>query len=184
MASVMAPDSDDHLRGIFEWYSKTFATPLHLVGDLPLDDILIAFYREYYRSMEAPKRHNEAIWLLETPEERKARAEADKRDEDAFLQRAREHNARVAAGGGVKGLAGAGAKVEAVLRKMRERAEAAINDGDGLRVGPTQPTPPAATPAPPPVVAEEPEITVTYMSPEEFEAQLDETPGPPPKKRR
>lgn len=45
-------DSDYELRQIFRWYSKTFSTPLHQVVELPLEDVLRAWYEEEFEGMK------------------------------------------------------------------------------------------------------------------------------------
>ena len=44
LESVVNPDSEYYLRFMFRWYSKTFHTPLHMVPDLPLVEVLTAYY--------------------------------------------------------------------------------------------------------------------------------------------
>lgn len=39
-------------RKIFRWYSKNFYTPLHLVQELPLEDVLRAWYEQTFEDME------------------------------------------------------------------------------------------------------------------------------------
>jgi succinate dehydrogenase flavin-adding protein (antitoxin of CptAB toxin-antitoxin module) len=70
MQAVVEPDLDAQLRHIFRWYSKTFATPLDEVYDLPQEDILEAFYEEEYEGLNEDERQKEISELLETPEER------------------------------------------------------------------------------------------------------------------
>ena len=42
-----SPSAEFSFRKLFRWYSKTFATPLHMVEKLPLYDILQAYYEDY-----------------------------------------------------------------------------------------------------------------------------------------
>jgi hypothetical protein len=44
-------DPEYYLRRIFRWYSKTFATPLHEVEELPLSDVLQHYWEEHYEDM-------------------------------------------------------------------------------------------------------------------------------------
>lgn len=74
------------MRRIFRWYSERFHTPLHLVEDIPLTDILQAFFEVQYEELDPEERHNLAIHLLETPEERAQRELADKSSEEAFIR--------------------------------------------------------------------------------------------------
>jgi hypothetical protein len=99
-------DAEYRLRFVFRWYSKAFATPLHQVPDLPLTDVLTAYFEERYESMTDEERETERARLVETNEERKAReaAEAAEASEaDAFAreveaQEARKMEARQKAG--------------------------------------------------------------------------------------
>lgn len=43
--------SEFDLRSIARWYSKTFATPLHLVYTLPTYDVLQAYFEETYEEL-------------------------------------------------------------------------------------------------------------------------------------
>jgi hypothetical protein len=74
LKSVLNPDEDYYLRRVFRWYSRTFHTPLHVVPDLPLEDILEAYYEHVYEEIVAedePDKVNSAIReLVETEEER------------------------------------------------------------------------------------------------------------------
>ena len=86
LRSVWKPDEPAIVRRIFRWYSKTFFTPLHEVDSIPLDDILTAWFETQYEDLEYEARHNLAIYLLESPEERRAReAESKSADEEFFL---------------------------------------------------------------------------------------------------
>lgn len=67
------PQGDYVLRRIFRWYSETFHTPLHLVDDLPLDDVLTAYYEANFEGMEEQQFRQELRAASETPAERRAR---------------------------------------------------------------------------------------------------------------
>lgn len=45
------PSSEFDLRSIARWYSKTFATPLHLVYTLSTFDVLQAYFEEIYEEL-------------------------------------------------------------------------------------------------------------------------------------
>lgn len=53
LRAVLKPTKDPeyNLRRIFRWYSRTFNTPLHVVADLPLDDILQNYYEVTYEDL-------------------------------------------------------------------------------------------------------------------------------------
>jgi hypothetical protein len=85
LRAVMKPDGDAHFRSICRWYSITFHTPLHMVEEIPEEDILIAYYEKTYEDMEDPERQELLKVLLETEEEKKAKARAkDIEDAEAF----------------------------------------------------------------------------------------------------
>jgi hypothetical protein len=102
MLAVVDPDDDAWLRRIFRFYSKHFATPLHLVPQLPLEDVLRAYFEELFASFDEEDREERIEWLLMTPEERLDSQDSEKtldaRD-DAFLANL---NAEVASGETIK----------------------------------------------------------------------------------
>ena len=63
-------------RQICRWYSKTFATPLHVVEDLPRLDILQHYIEENYENLQDAELHLEADRLL-TPEEDLAKEDVE-----------------------------------------------------------------------------------------------------------
>jgi hypothetical protein len=71
LKAVLKPDTEDHLRQIFRWYSKTFSTPLHVVEGLPLDNILRTYYEDMYGGLEDEQKEELLADLLLTDEERK-----------------------------------------------------------------------------------------------------------------
>lgn len=165
MTSVVEPDWEAFLQGVFEWYSSTYYTPLYDVMELPVDYVLYTYYRGVYKQMEVDERYNEAIFLLETPQERAARKLADKKSDDEFMRQAQQHNAGVS-----KKLP---SKVEALLAKMKEkkeRKEIPLKE---------KPLPEIVLPQP----SEEEEITIKYMSDADFEAELDKPAPLPPRNK-
>lgn len=90
-------DPDYELRKIFRWYSKTFCTPLDRVEELPIVDILSAYFEETYEELAAEdpsappgsgmkRLMAEKNLLLEAPEDLKRRQkEADEEDLDLHL---------------------------------------------------------------------------------------------------
>ncbi len=77
LLAVLKPSSDDRYRHIFRWYSKTFHTPLHEVEDLPLDDILTAWFETIYEDMEDPERDEVLREMTTTAEQAVAASVAD-----------------------------------------------------------------------------------------------------------
>lgn len=102
MLAVVDPDDDAWVRRIFRFYSKNFATPLHLVPQLPFEDVMRAYFEEVFSSLDEEDREERVEWLLMTPEERRDSKDAEKtldaRD-DAFLANL---NAEVASGATIK----------------------------------------------------------------------------------
>jgi hypothetical protein len=45
------PSVEFQRRKIFMWYSTTFATPLHMVQELPIEDVMEAYYHWHYAEM-------------------------------------------------------------------------------------------------------------------------------------
>jgi hypothetical protein len=97
LRAVIEDDDEYRTRRILRWYSREFHTPLHVVEDLPLDDVWQAFFEVQFEQMSEKKRLIRAAELTETPEERAARQreahEADNQDEDfmaAFAKKAAE----------------------------------------------------------------------------------------------
>jgi hypothetical protein len=92
LAGVMDPDEEYTLRDIYRWYSREFATKLHEVEGLPLEYVLLNWFEVQYQELDEDEQIALARELVETPEERAAREEADKKSEDSFLQKAKERN--------------------------------------------------------------------------------------------
>lgn len=94
LRDVVLPESKGEytLRHIFRWYSKTFHTPLHLVDDLPLEDVLRAYFEEKYEGFDQDEIEEEIRALTESKEEKAARlrAEEDQRLTDKLFQEAVE----------------------------------------------------------------------------------------------
>ena len=93
LLGVMRPDEEAWLRSIFRYYSEKWATPLHLVQKLPLEDVLLNYFESYYESLEDVQIQELLHTLTDSPEERLEKEnqikEAESQD-DAFLQAAEE----------------------------------------------------------------------------------------------
>lgn len=84
------PSHDYFIRKVFRWYSKTFSTPLHLVYELPLFDIMQAYYEESYANLadekESPELHEELSNLSKSEDElEKDKLQKDKEEVDLWL---------------------------------------------------------------------------------------------------
>lgn len=67
-------DTDDYrYRYVQRWYSKTFHTPLRLVQDIPISEILLHFWECKYEGMDTEDLEEERVLVTEAPEVRKAR---------------------------------------------------------------------------------------------------------------
>ncbi len=73
-------------RYMLRWFSKTFHTPLYLVKEMELEEVLQAFYEEHYAALDDEKLSQELRELLETAEERSARIKAEE-DEELMVQK-------------------------------------------------------------------------------------------------
>jgi hypothetical protein len=88
-AAVEKRDADYLLRYILRWYSRTFATPLHEVDALPLEDVLEHYFECQAEDMEDEDKDEVLARLIETRSERLER-EAKEAEEavadDAFYK--------------------------------------------------------------------------------------------------
>lgn len=79
--SVLNPGTEYYMRLVTRWYSKTYHTPLHIVEEeVPLEDILLAYFEEKYEAMELDEREGVLAELTETDEQRVERLK--KEDEE------------------------------------------------------------------------------------------------------
>lgn len=154
LLAVIRQDSDYLLRKIYRWYSKTFFTPLHEVEDLPLEDVLTAYFEEAYEMMPEKKRLHLARLLTETSEEKAARVAAEKAKEhaqsdDAFLDKMRLEQEKEA---------------KALAEKKRKDAE--INERVQKELADLEPEavlpPPKAAATPAPALDEDHEINMVW----------------------
>lgn len=127
MLGVVEPDDASWLSRVFRFYSKNFSTPLHLVPQLPLEDVLRAYFEELFESLDEEDREERIEWLLMTPAEREVYQKENsektlgERDEKFFEQL----NKEVAEGESIKRPAGPKdgmSKLAAMVSKSRARA--------------------------------------------------------------
>lgn len=85
MKSVKNPDDEYYTRFVFRWYSKTFHTPLHMVADIPMVDILTAYYEEMFENMEPDQLETEGRKMCMTPEEWAEKLRKEEEEELAFM---------------------------------------------------------------------------------------------------
>lgn len=102
LRSVVKDTPDYRLRHIFRWYSEKFHTALHLVDDLPIENILEAWYECEFETLkddnkDGPDKLNEMLADLQlTPEqlvERKITADAKEAEEVRFLEQIKKDKA-------------------------------------------------------------------------------------------
>ena len=84
------PSHDYFIRKVFRWYSKTFSTPLHQVYDLPLFDVIQAYYEDIYSNLaderDTPEFHEQLSNLSKTDDElEKESLEKDKAEVEGYL---------------------------------------------------------------------------------------------------
>lgn len=84
--SVLNPDPEYQLRSMFRWYSKTFFTPLHIVPDLPLVEVLTAYFESSYENMKEDELAEEKLKNSMTPEEWAEKLKQEEMDDLAFLE--------------------------------------------------------------------------------------------------
>jgi hypothetical protein len=84
--AVHNKDDDYYLRFIFRWYSKTFHTPLHMVDDLPLIDVITAYYEEMYEKMDEDALIQEKYKSSMTPEEWAEKLRKEEEEDLAFME--------------------------------------------------------------------------------------------------
>lgn len=163
LRGVLTDDAEYRLRKIFRWYSRTFATPLHEVEDLPVEDVLLAYFETSFEDMKAEEIKEQIRLLTETNEERIAREKAEEEQttremtDEEFLRQA-EAQAR-----------------EKKLRKEKKAKEDAQLLSNLLEepVAPVEPKPePPAMPEP-----VEPEIDRTFESSNLLDEALPDLPS-------
>jgi hypothetical protein len=176
MHSVVNEDSAYTLRYIFRWYSRTFATPLHVVESLPMEDVLRTYYEVRYEEMEEHDREAEIARLIEPEEKLKQRrVEEDYEEADLFsyAKEVEEEERRALAM----------PKPKKADQSMAGVSEAVANLSKAVRMSETNREKEKEEPPPPPQI--EPEIHMKFIeTDEEFEEMLEGSFGPPPRPKR
>jgi hypothetical protein len=96
---MLEASAEAQWRKVARWYSKTFATPLHTVDDLPRLDIILAYFSEHYENLEEGELHHELQELLK-PEDKLQDSLSKSQDEasvDDLVKQAEEENRAVKA---------------------------------------------------------------------------------------
>lgn len=76
------PSYDYFIRKVFRWYSKTFSTPLHQVYELPLFDVMQAYYEDIYANLADEKDTPEFHEQLSNLSKSEVELEKDKLEKD------------------------------------------------------------------------------------------------------
>lgn len=79
LEAVLRPDWEATYRYISRWYSTTFHTPLHLVDDLPIAEVLQHYFEAAYERMDEAKLRDVAIEISESPEEKRLRESGEEK---------------------------------------------------------------------------------------------------------
>lgn len=153
-------------RKIFRWYSKNFATPLHVVGTLPIDDVITAFFESIYEDMDSEELDKVRLQLLETPAAKEERLLQEERERlQAFRssklleeQAAQDVNDPAAM-----------AKLQEALKKMAQPLSPA--QGQAATVAPVKVQPETELPIVPEIKEG---VTFTFLDPAELEERLEE----------
>jgi hypothetical protein len=102
LLAVIKPDMAASMRRIFRWYSKSFATPLHLIESLPLEDVLQAYFEDHFGNLEEPILEQEIAEMSLKPADRAAVEKAQEQADDDFANQiaaqVREAESKLAAG--------------------------------------------------------------------------------------
>jgi hypothetical protein len=175
LVGVLRPDHEAWLRHVYRWYARTFATPLHIVSELPLQDVVLAYYEEAFENMQDIERQHFLDLLTETDEERaerQAKEEGESASDDAFFAKL---NAEVKAG------------MKKPAAKSKPKAAKPSKATSGLLVDrpklPEKPKP-LDPPEPPAELPELPEISMDFGDGNLLGGLLDQDPlAPPPRKK-
>ncbi len=86
------------LRTVYRWYSREFATPLHLVHTLPYTEVLQAYFEDQFENMSEDELEDARVLLIETDGQREVRLAEEERlksSEAAFLKFAADEAKRL-----------------------------------------------------------------------------------------
>lgn len=158
LKAVLHPDREYLIRRTLRWYSKTFHTPLHVVEEMPVEDVIVAYYEEQYAQMSEDQLAAEKEELLTPDEVRTARIIAEEAEEAEMF----EMSQIVAA--------------EEAAKKRAEVTKAATQKLADLQHQPLGPIKPHDLPESdlPKVPREMPEgITMSFVDDADFEAELE-----------
>lgn len=119
---------ESQYRRVCRWYSKTFATPLHVVLDLDEVFVLQTYYEEIYAGLDDADWRREARDAIETPAEKAAREAQEAAADAELIKNARADMARLDA----RRQSGKAMGVDATLQDFENAAEKLKSALDGL----------------------------------------------------
>ena len=92
---ALKPDSEYFIRKVSRWFSTTYHTPISQVYDMPIEEVLQAFFEAKYEAMDEDQLQEELVSVIETEEQRKERLLAedfDKMTEHELFQMSEQAN--------------------------------------------------------------------------------------------
>ncbi len=161
-------DPNYFFRKIFRWYSKEFSTPLHLVEELPVQDIMQAWYEQTFEDLE-DQVLDELVKKSAITEEQQRAIDLREDSDKAF-----EHEITLEAEGQNKRISTANQKLEDAVKPLQNAFAQMLAD---VRKGnsPESELVPRQGPKAKPIKANE-GIHMTFLTPEEMEEELNRDP--------
>ena len=77
LRSVLKPDPDYFVRKICRWFSTTYHTPISQVYDMPIEEVLQAYFEAKYDAMDPDDLQAELATTVETEDQRRERLLAE-----------------------------------------------------------------------------------------------------------
>lgn len=168
LLAVIEQDPEYEIRRILRWYSKVFSTPLHQVEELPLEDVVRAYYEEKFESLDPEALERIREELLETEEERYERLkreDSENADAETYakIAEAEEEEAK-------RKTAAKKAAEKAALPKVERQKPLAAHLGVGSKIAQEQELPSSL-----PTTEFPPDITIKFdvVDPDEFEREIE-----------
>lgn len=165
MRATIKPDEESWIRRIQRWYSREFSTPLHMVGELPLEEVLLHYFEEMYEKLKPEERHDLAIKIIETPEEKEVREAEERKSEEELIEMAKADNDRI----------------QAKLLRAKQTLDS-LKEIDS--VGPSKKSPIKRPIKIPPKSLEAEEVQISFEEAPQSLGLDESAVGPPPKRKR
>lgn len=165
--AVFDQDPEYILRKIIRWYSKTYYTPIAQVEELPFEEILQAYFEEKYEAMHKDDLEAEKQDILTTAEARQAIVTAEEHDEvDMFLLAQAELKEKKKAQTTLKPDASLNDKIKQVAKLQGDLSNLLRRDLPEATMDRTKN-----------MTAVPPNISMTFVSEDEFEAEINQLDG-------